>query len=94
MFETPSGRSGPMIGGPHTVWHGHEQVCFSFTGLAGLTSPLGSCPLGSLTIPMINEMIHLWVVPGAPVRWGDLDPAWLASYLAGTGEGMAAVDQG
>jgi hypothetical protein len=43
---------------------------------------------------MINEMIHLWVVPGAPVRWGDLDPAWLASYLAGTGEGMAAVDQG
>jgi hypothetical protein len=45
-------------------------------------SPFGDCPVGSIAIPKTPEVIHLWVVPGAPTKWGDLDPKWLAAYLA------------
>lgn len=76
-----------MIGGPTTVWHAHEHVCFGLVppGLAGLLSPLGGCPLGAVDLPLTNEMIHAWVVPGAPQAWGDLDEAWRDRYLAGLG---------
>ena len=83
MFMMPMGRPGPMIGGPLTVWHGHEHVCFSITppGLAGLLSPLGGCPIGTIDVPKTPEMIHIWTVPGAPQPFGDLDDAWKRAYL-------------
>ena len=30
------------------------------------------------------EMIHIWIVPGAPEPFVDLDDAWKRSYLATT----------
>lgn len=87
MFSMPDDEPGPMIGGPTTVWHAHEHVCFGLVppGLAGLLSPLGGCPVGAVDLPLTNEMIHAWVVPGAPQSWGDLDEAWRDRYLAGLG---------
>ncbi len=84
MFTVPVGTPGPMVGGPLTVWHAHEQVCVGLLppGLTGVLSPLGGCPVGSLDFPMTNEMIHVWTVPGAPQQWGDLDEAWRAAYLS------------
>lgn len=84
MFLMPKiGQPGPTLGGPLTVWHAHQHVCFSLTppGLAGLLSPLGTCPLGSIDVPLTPEMIHVWIVPGAPQPFGDLDEAWKRAYL-------------
>jgi hypothetical protein len=86
MFQMPGfGEAGPAIGGPLTVWHGHEQICFSLVppGLTGIVSPLGGCPVGSLAIPRTVEMMHVWTAPGAPQPFGDLDDAWRAAYVAG-----------
>ena len=59
-------------------------MCFSLTppALVGLTSPFGYCPAGSVTIPVTNEMIHLWTLPGVPDEFGDLEDSWLTEYLA------------
>jgi hypothetical protein len=87
MFMMPKiGTPGPRIGGPLTVWHAHEHVCFSLAppGLAGLLSPLGMCPLGTIDVPATAEMIHIWIVPGAPEPFGDLDEAWKRAYLQAT----------
>ncbi len=77
------GQRGPAIGGPLTVWHAHENVCISLTppGLSGLMSPLGTCPVGSILLPRTADMIHVWLVPGAPDPFGDLDEAWKRTYL-------------
>ena len=83
MFEMPRDAGpAPAFGGPLTVWHGHEQICWSLTGLTGLVSPFGGCPLGSVTIASTGEMIHAWTAAGAPVHWGDLDDAWRSAYVA------------
>lgn len=85
MFSVPYGEPGPMFGGPATVWHAHEHICLGLLppGLSGLLSPLGGCPAGSVDVPMTNQMIHAWTVPGAPQPWGDLDEEWRTSYLEG-----------
>jgi hypothetical protein len=76
---------GPRVGGPITVWHRHENICFSLTppALAGLVSPYGVCPLGSVNIPSTGEMLHAWVMPGVPDedRWGHVDEEWLNRSL-------------
>ncbi len=85
MFEMDNlGDVGPAVGGPLTVWHAHDHLCFSLTppALVGLTSPFGYCPAGSVTIPVTNEMIHLWTLPGVPDEFGDLEDSWLTEYLA------------
>jgi hypothetical protein len=87
MFLMPKiGEPGPTIGGPLTVWHAHQHVCITLTppGLAGLLSPLGMCPVGTIDLALTAEMIHIWIVPGAPEPFGDLDDAWKRSYLATT----------
>jgi hypothetical protein len=84
MFEMEGiGVAGPAPGGPLTVWHAHDHVCFSLVppALAGLTSPFGTCPIGSITVARTHEMIHVWTIPGAPEPFGDLDDAWLAGHL-------------
>jgi hypothetical protein len=86
MFLMPKiGEPGPAIGGPLTVWHAHQHVCISLTppGLAGLLSPLGMCPVGTIDLALTAEMIHIWIVPGAPEPFGDLDDAWKRAYLQG-----------
>jgi hypothetical protein len=84
MFET-QGLAGdpPATGGPLLHWHRHEQVCVSLTppGLAGLVDPQGLCPVGALALPITGSMMHVWTVPGAPERFGDLDEAWKRQYL-------------
>lgn len=90
MFEMDEvGEAGPAIGGPLTVWHAHDHICFSLTppALAGLTSPYGYCPAGSITMPITNEMIHLWTLPGVPEQYGDLEDAWLDGYLEALADG-------
>ena len=70
MFLMPKiGQPGPTIGGPLTVWHAHQHICFSVTppGLTGVLSPLGMCPIGSIDMPLTAEMIHIWIVPGARI---------------------------
>jgi hypothetical protein len=87
MFLMPKiGEPGPAIGGPLTVWHAHQHVCVSLTppSLAGLLSPLGTCPIGTIDLALTAEMIHIWIVPGAPEPFGDLDDAWKRAYLAST----------
>lgn len=80
MYQTDeSGEIGPMVGGSLTVWHGHDHVCFGLLppGLGSLGSPMGTCPLGTITVALTNEMIHVWTVEGAPSRFGELDDEWL-----------------
>ena len=87
MFLMPKiGEPGPTIGGPLTVWHAHQHVCITLIppGLAGLLSPLGMCPVGTIDLALTAEMIHIWIVPGAPEPFGDLDDAWKRAYLAST----------
>jgi hypothetical protein len=84
VYEMPGvGQAGPAIGGPLTVWHGHEQVCLSLAppAFSGLVSPFGGCPALSFAFPATPEMIHLWVAPGAPTMFGDLDEEWRQEYV-------------
>jgi hypothetical protein len=84
MFQMPEVHErGPAVGGRLTVWHGHEEACLSLfpPGLAGMTSPLGMCPIGSITIAITNEMLHVWTVPGAPAMFGELADAWRVDFL-------------
>jgi len=84
MYQMPDvGTAGPAVGGPLTVWHAHEQVCLGLLppSIAGLTSPLGLCPAGSITVSRTNEMLHVWTVAGAPERFGDLDDDWIRAHV-------------
>ncbi len=85
MFEMDEiGQAGPAVGGPLTVWHAHDHICLSLTpvGIAGLQGPFGSCPAGAINIPITNEMLHVWVLPGLEDPFGDIDEGWLDAYLA------------
>ena len=87
MSEMPDGSTpGPDLGGPLATWHAHEHICFGLlpTGMTGLLSPLGGCPVGSVDITRTPQMIHVWVADGTPVHWGELDDTWKAEYVAGT----------
>ena len=84
LFVVPMGQRGPTVGGPLTMWHAHQDICFSLTppALAGVLSPLGTCPVGSILFPLTGEMMHIWTVLGAPQPFGDLDETWKRAYLA------------
>lgn len=85
VFEMPAaGEPGPSVGGPLTVWHGHENVCLTPAPpfLTGLLSPFGSCPVGSINVPVTGEMMHVWILPGAPEPFGELSEEFRRTYLA------------
>ena len=85
MFQMPGlNDPGPRVGGPLTVWHSHENICFSLLppSLISLQSPYGTCPLGAFNIPRTGEMIHAWTLPGVEDQWGHLDGEWLEQRLA------------
>ncbi len=87
LYEMESiGEPGPAFGGPITVWHAHDHICFAFTppAIAGFESPLGACPLASISIPVTNEMIHVWTIPGVENPYSELDEDWLAEYVKST----------
>ena len=77
------GLSGPAFGGPLTVWHAHDNICFSalMPSLAGFESPLGGCGMAAISVPITNEMIHVWTLPGIENAYGEIDDAWLTDYL-------------
>ena len=58
------------------------RVSLTPPAFSGLVSPFGGCAVGSIAIPITAEMIHVWLAPGAPSHFGDLDEKWRASYLA------------
>ena len=85
MYEMESiGERGPMFAGPITVWHAHDHICFGSVPLSitGFESPLGSCPLLSFSLPVTNEMMHVWTLPGVDEPYSELDDGWLEDYLA------------
>ena len=91
MFETDGiGDVGPADGGPIMLWHSHENICIAVApfGLAGLESPFGGCPLGSLNLPITGEMLHAWMMPGVPDedRWGHVDDEFIENFLVGLHE--------
>lgn len=84
LYEMESiGESGPMFAGPIVVWHAHDHICFGSIPptITSFESPLGACPLGSLSIPVTNEMVHVWTIPGVDDPYAELDEEWLARYL-------------
>ena len=83
MYMMPKpGQAGPAPGGPLTVWHSHDNLCFSLAplGIAGLQSGFGQCPFGTLNVNT-PEMIHIWTVPSPDGPYHDLNPSWLKLYL-------------
>ncbi|GMQ84582.1 MAG: hypothetical protein BMS9Abin07_0146 [Acidimicrobiia bacterium] len=87
LYEMESiGEPGPAFGGPITVWHAHDHICFSLTppAIAGFESPLGACPIASISVPITNEMIHVWTLPGVEDPYAELDENWVADYIEGT----------
>lgn len=83
------GLSGPAFGGPLTVWHAHDNICFSalMPSLSGFESPLGGCGLAAVSFPITNEMIHVWTIPGVEDAFGEIDEQWLAEYVLNEGSG-------
>ena len=82
MFQMDEiGQRGPAVGGPLTVWHAHDHICMTFMGMSGAVGPFGTCGLGSFAMPVTNEMLHIFIVDGAPDRFGDLDDEWISEAL-------------
>ncbi len=83
MFEMDGIRqAGPAVGGPLTVWHAHDHVCLTVLGLGPLVSPWGGCPIGHVSIPITNEMLHVWLIPGLEEPVGDVEDSVVEAYLA------------
>jgi hypothetical protein len=73
------GDKGPQLGGPLTVWHDHEDLCFSSDGrVVGFhRPPRTTCPPGSVN-QRTPEMLHVWTVenPAGPFA-AEMEPAAL-----------------
>ncbi|MBW3602921.1 MAG: hypothetical protein KY434_09535 [Actinobacteria bacterium] len=76
---------GPTIGGPLTVWHDHEDLCFSADGrVVGFhRPPRQTCPPGSVN-QRTPEMLHVWLVdnPAGPFA-AEMEPAALLAIAEG-----------
>lgn len=93
MYIMPSrAETGPQIGGPLTVWHQHNNICFdNTTGIAvafvhssdfDSTDKSGSCPRGS-TLRVTPQMLHVWLIdnPDGPFA-STMDPQVLGTSAA------------
>ncbi|HEY1420241.1 MAG TPA: hypothetical protein VGG90_05975 [Candidatus Dormibacteraeota bacterium] len=69
MFQMKNlGQFGPDPGGPLTVWHQHQDICFTPFGFEfSLMTPTATCPLGAIDIST-TPMLHVWIVdnPSGP----------------------------
>ena len=84
MYMTEKlGQTGPEIAGPLVRWHTHAGICFgSGGGIAGIVSPFGTCPAGSINV-LTPAMLHVWTVDGNPTgAYGELDPDFIARLTA------------
>ena len=83
MFLMPSGQKGPQIGGPLTVWHSHEGLCYAGARVAALATGDGTCPTGTV-LREVPEMMHVWLMdnPGG-VFADDMEPTALVAQLGG-----------
>lgn len=70
--------------GPITARHAHDNIRLALGPLtiAGFASPLGTCPLVSISVPVTNETIHVWTIPGVEDPYSELDDGWLTDYVA------------
>ena len=77
----------PVLGGPLTQFHIHDNLCFTLDPVApqvrGLTDAAGNCP-STLQKFRNSPMIHVWIVPQ------DCGPF---SALEGVGAGQVAEGQ-
>lgn len=76
--------AGPDIGGPLTLWHSHDNLCFDLRSqlISGFKNSDGRCPDGSLNEPT-PEMLHVWVVDNPLGQFSpDMDPKALAAAVA------------
>jgi hypothetical protein len=93
MYIMPNrAETGPQIGGPLTVWHQHNNICFdNVTGIAvafvhsvdfDSTDKAGSCPRGS-TLRVTPQMLHVWLIdnPEGPFA-STMDPDVLGTSAA------------
>jgi len=93
MYIMPTrAEDGPDIGGPLTVWHQHNNICFeNNTGIAvafvhssdfDSTDKSGSCPRGS-TLRVTPQMLHVWLIdnPDGPFA-STMDPQVLGTSAA------------
>jgi len=83
MYVMPEvGQAGPKVGGPLTVWHAHDDLCFTPDAMVvGFARP--TCPAGSMNVPT-PEMLHVWVVdnPAGPFA-EEMSPAALVAVAEG-----------
>jgi hypothetical protein len=83
MFLAPAGQKGPQIGGPLTVWHNHEDLCYDGPRVAARASN-GACPAGMTYRAETVEMLHVWLVdnPGG-VFAHEMEPVAMVPSLSG-----------
>ena len=96
LFIMPRlGLAGPTPGGPITHWHTHN-VCIGLPPLllAGLATPVGACPPGSINVTT-PEMMHVWTIdnPGGPYA-DELDKAFIARLSRGSSADLRAARPG
>lgn len=78
MMES-AGQPAPQPGGSLTVWHTHDNVCFTVLGgisIAGFMSPFGGCPIASLSV-RTPQMMHVWIVPNPKGPFAEVDDEWI-----------------
>jgi hypothetical protein len=93
MYIMPSrAEPGPQVGGPLTVWHQHNNICFdNTTGIAvafvhssdfDSTDKSGSCPRGS-ALRVTPQMLHVWLIdnPDGPFA-STMNPQVLGTSAA------------
>jgi hypothetical protein len=84
MFLMPDGQSGPQVGGPLTVWHTHDNLCYDTQSprVAARATADGQCPPGSVLRAQTVEMLHVWVVdhPGG-VFADEMEPTSMIPFL-------------
>ena len=82
MFQMKNlNQFGPDPGGPMTLWHQHENICFTPFGFEfSLMTPFSVCPIGAIDISA-SPMLHVWIVDnphGGPFAV-DIDPSVVAA---------------
>ena len=84
MFLCEDRYAGSDDGGPLTVCAHHTCVSRSAARPRWTAQPPRDVSARTIDVPVTAEMIHIWIVPGAPEPFGDLDEAWKRAYLEAT----------
>lgn len=86
MYVLPSGTlagNEPAVGGPLTMWHVHDNLCFNADReVAGTWSKAAGCPTGS-THWITAPMLHVWNEDTPCGRFAELDGPAIAGGTCG-----------